>query len=272
MNRTVARIPARISALRSELLRLTADGATGTLRVGVDGAVHLNEGAVSFVECGRCPPLKVLLTVAGKVEDECWDRAQNGGEPGPILIQDGLLTPTELEMFVLLSVYDAGFALLSAPAAMPKFTAQAPHWLAPVWRTTAERLIAESDRRAGALDMLWSGPPVDEEPVTPLRRMDRQRLALTGLQAEILLNADGRRTPAALARDLGRTRYGCLAAVRGLAAAGLLENARAPEPVIPLRTRAARTATQLNRRSTPLWTEIDEDLLTRLHHGLSDLT
>lgn len=116
--------------------------------------------------------------------------------------------------------------------------------------------------------------------MVPVRRVTRQRVILTGLQAEILLNADGRRTPPQLARELGRTVFACLLAVRGLAAASLL---RIGPPdgfgAAPVREAPAAPAAPAApvRDDVPAgwapadWAPTDHDLLVRLHAALVEL-
>lgn len=117
-------------------------------------------------------------------------------------------------------------------------------------------------------------PLADDAPLEPVRRLHRQRLILTGLQAELLLNADGRKTPPELARELGRTRFGCSPAVRGLVASA---PARAPEPESGARAPrrhpggAPRRALPAGVLSRPRWAEADPGLPVRLQDVLKEL-
>jgi hypothetical protein len=65
--------------------------------------------------------------------------------------------------------------------------------------------------------------------VVPVLRPGLDRVLLSGLQWEIVLHADGRRTPQELAGLLGRSAYAVTLDVRRLAAAGLII---APEPAV----------------------------------------
>ena len=268
------------SVVHAELTRLTEQKATGRLRIGDQGAIFLSEGAVAFAESTRTTSLEALLTATGKVDVRTWRRARSDGAPPHVaLLDEGRLTLAEFETFVVLSVFDAAYALLTSSHA-PAFVPEPAHWLTSVWRTPADLLVRETELRRARLDAVWPSPEADEAPVMPVRRMRRQRVILTGLQAEVLLNADDRRTPAELARDLGRTRYGCLLAVRGLAASGLLKTPPVPRSTTRSRRRAAAPTTrhttgdQQPQEGSPgaaLWTGIDEGLLVRLHDGLRDL-
>jgi hypothetical protein len=128
----------------------------------------------------------------------------------------------------------------------------------------------------------------------PVRRVRRRRLVLTGGQAEVLAAADARRSVAGIGRELGRTTYGCLVAVRDLTAAGLIEPpagisvpvaARpvAPEPVTdePVAVAAVsadpgRLPRRRGRHSAPVPVAErseppDRDLLVRLQAALEEL-
>lgn len=140
----------------------------------------------------------------------------------------------------------------------------------------------------------------------PVRRVRKQRVVLTGGQIEILAAADSRRTVAELARDLGRTTYGCLQAVRELTEAGLVEppgreqssRVTAPAghvPSVPVPRAPAPRATPilgpapsdpkpplllpLRRRSRQIvpvieadrWEQVDVNLLVRVRAGLEEL-
>ncbi|MFD3705986.1 hypothetical protein ACFWUP_22850 [Nocardia sp. NPDC058658] len=207
-------------ALADELHRLGEAGSTGVLRAG-DGEFHLVRGAIASVGCGRTIGLDRLVVEAGVATAEDWRRA-GAGDPGP------LLDEPQLETLALLSVFDAAYFLL-ASAAEPEFRAAPEHWLAPVCHIAPRALVHECERRTDNEHGPWTADLVGTVPVVPARRIKRNQVVLTGSQAEILAAADTRRSIADIARDLGRTTYGCLVAVRDLTAAGLIEP---PEPVV----------------------------------------
>ncbi|MFJ3791110.1 hypothetical protein [Kitasatospora sp. NPDC090091] len=105
------------------------------------------------------------------------------------------------------------------------------HWLGPVSAVSAQRLCREVERRRRLLDRIWPWPQLDAAPVCPTGvrgavaapggRAGRQRPP-TRRQCELLEKADGRRTPAELARLLGRSAFATTADIRRLAAAGLV--------------------------------------------------
>ncbi|NKZ06869.1 DUF4388 domain-containing protein [Actinomadura latina] len=203
---------------------LERERCTGVLRVGGDGAFHLERGAVVHAESRHAS-------------------AGPGSDP---------------ELGALLAVFDAAYFVLGS-AVEPVFT-EGP--VSGRLRITVATLVQEQRRRRARLDAAWPDGGVDVAPVVPVRRVRRQRVILTGVQAEILLNADGRRTPARLARDLGRTAFGCLLAVRGLAAASLVRT-EPPE-------RSAAPAGPVGEPPAE-WAPPDRALLDRLRTALVEL-
>lgn len=202
---------------------LERERRTGVLRVGDDGAFHLAGGAVVRAESRHVP-----------------GAADLPGGPDP----------------ELLALFDAAYFLLGS-AAEPVFEEEATDG---ALRITVPTLVHEQRRRRARLDAAWPDGGVDVAPVVPVRRVRRQRVILTGVQAELLLNADGRRTPARLARDLGRTAFGCLLAVRGLAAASLVET----EPAV------AESPEGWGEGAVE-WAAPDHELLDRLRTALVEL-
>ncbi|MFE3318472.1 hypothetical protein [Nocardia sp. NPDC059195] len=236
-------------ALADALHRLGEEGSTGVLRAG-DGEFHLVRGTIASVGCGRTIGLDRLVVEAGVATAEDWRRA-GAGDPG------GLLGRPQLETLALLSVFDAAYFLL-ASAGEPEFRPAPEHWLAPVCHIAPRALVHECERRNDNEHGPWSADLVTKVAVVPARRIRRNQVVLTGSQAEILAAADTRRSIAEIARDLGRTTYGCLVAVRDLTTAGLIET---PEPVWteqPQRGRHLALAPDLadHRTSTPSTTSV----------------
>ncbi|SEG56516.1 hypothetical protein SAMN04489712_106318 [Thermomonospora echinospora] len=252
--------------IAAELHRLGERRATGMLRVGAEGAFFLVDGAVTFAQHRRAPGLDELVTASGRVPAEQWWRDRRAGRP------PGGLGRAELELFALLTTFDAGYFLLGSRSEA-HFAEDVRHDLAPICRIAPGTLAFEAEHRRALLDAQWPSAQADEAPVVPVRRLRRQRLVLTGLQAEILLNADGRRTPAELARDLGRTAYGCLLAVRGLAADALIEHAgtpRQPPGAEPPAEPPAEPSAEPS--AVPIrWGPVDQDVLHRLRAALEQM-
>ncbi|MFD0899025.1 hypothetical protein [Actinomadura sediminis] len=170
-----------------------------------------------------------------------------------------------------IALFDAACYLLGVEEA-PRFT-EGPVSRGSAHPVTAATLACELRRRRDLLDAEWPSADVDAAPVVPVRRVRRQRVFLTGLQAEILLNADGRHTPAELARDLGRTVFGCLLSVRGLAAASLVRAVRPGAAAEPPREPPREPFTGLFDGGTPRdgWAPADHQLLERLRAALVEL-
>ncbi|KAF0849573.1 hypothetical protein [Nocardia caishijiensis] len=201
------------AALAEELHRLEEQGCTGILRAG-DGEFHLARGTIASVVCRRTIGLDRLAVEAGVATDEDLRRAR-AGEPG------ALLRRPRLETLARLSVYDAAYFLLESEAES-EFVPTEEHWLAPVCRIAPHALVSECARRRRPDAGPWTADMVSTVPVAPAERAHRQRVVLTAAQAEVLAAADNHRTIADIARELGRTTYGCLVAVRDLTRAGLI--------------------------------------------------
>ncbi|MGV9612895.1 hypothetical protein [Nocardia xishanensis] len=200
--------------LAVELRRLEKEGSTGVLHAG-DGAFHLTGGVIASADCRRTTGLDRLVVEAGVATAEDWRRA-GAGDPGQLLARP------RLETLALLSVFDAAYFLL-ASSDEPEFRPAPPHWLAPVCHITPRALVQECERRGDPESGPWPAELVDRAAVVPVRRVRRRHVVLTAGQAEVLAAADTQRSITGIARDLGRTTYGCLEAVRELTAAGLIE-------------------------------------------------
>ncbi|MGI5218565.1 hypothetical protein [Nocardia sp. CA-290969] len=259
--------------LADELCRLADEGSTGVLHAG-DGVFHLAGGAIASAECRRTTGLERLAVEAGVAGTDDWQRAA-GGDPATVLGHP------LLETLALLSVFDAAYFLLSAPV-VPEFRPAPPHWLAPVCHIPPRTLVRECARRGDPESGPWPAQLVDRAAVVPVRRVRRNRVVLTGSQAEVLAAADTRRSVTAIARDLGRTAYGCLEAVRDLTAAGLIEPPGQPRspgdhrsPAMP-RHAAEPVLRRRVRQPVPVpedgdWEPVDQELLLRLRSALEEL-
>lgn len=253
--------------LVDELRRLEDEGSTGVLHAG-DGVFHLADGAIASAECRRTTGLDRLAAEAGVAGADEWQRAA-AGDPGPVLGRP------VFETLALLSVFDAAYFLLSGPV-VAEFRPAPPHWLAPVCHIRPRVLVRECARRGDPNSGPWPAQLVDRSPVVPVRRVRRNRVVLTGGQAEVLAAADTHRSVTVIARDLGRTAYGCLEAVRDLTAAGLIEPPvdrraqasprHAAEPALRRRVRQAVPVPEDGE-----WEPVDQQLLLRLRTALEDL-
>ncbi|MGW3071826.1 hypothetical protein [Kitasatospora sp. NPDC001132] len=215
-----------------EALTLLADRrATGALH-GPLGSLHLVDGQVTAAESPRAPGLADLLTGCGRITPEDWTELLRVHGPratvGDALVERRLLTRGELELGHLGTLFDAAFFVLADPGGgVWRFEADARHWLGPVAQVAAARIRREVERRRRLLDGIWPGGQLDTAPVRPAVHGRRPSHRPSGRRRrELLDHADGRRTPADLARLLGRSGFGVTADVRRLAAAGLLDAQR----------------------------------------------
>ncbi|MFE5587043.1 hypothetical protein [Kitasatospora sp. NPDC056531] len=219
---------------------LAARRATGALH-GPLGSLHLVDGQVTAAESPRAPGLADLLTGCGRITPEGWAdlRRFHGaqGQVGEVLVERGLLTRGELELGHLGTLFDAAYFILADRAGGTwRFEPDARHWLGPVAAVDPARLHREVERRSRLLDRIWPWPQLDTASVRPVEHTRRPSHRPPGRRRrELLDHADGRRTPADLARLLGRSGFGVTADVRRLAAAGLLDAPRpeAPRPEAP---------------------------------------
>ncbi|GAA1816448.1 ADAM 12 protein [Planosporangium flavigriseum] len=225
------------SAQPGELLSQLADeGETGTLYVdGVPGGtVHLIDGRVSYVESPAAPGVGTLFTASGRLAERTWRAAVEAGgadhRVGPLLVEQGHLMQSELELCVLAAIYDAAFFVLTPDAVPVRFAPGELHWLGRVVEVEVAALERETSRRRRVLDEILPELSVDHAPVTPVRRPPVQRVVLTAAQWELVVHADGRRTAADLSHLLGRPGYATLQELRRLSAAGLLRDTMEPDP------------------------------------------
>jgi hypothetical protein len=246
------------------LTQVAGERQTGALVVGgrPGGTVYLLDGQVAYAESVAAPGVGELLTASGRLAARTWQAALDAGTSrarvGQILLEQGHLTRGELELCVLGATYDAAYFALSPAAAPVDFLAGAAHWLGRVVLVEPAAVTREARRRTRLLDAIYPYPQLDTAPVRPVPRPPVQRVTLTAAQWELLVHADGRRTPADLAQLLGRAGYATIQELRRLAALGLIERPEVrerednPDPVrLPrargtavLVPRAARSAAE----------------------------
>ncbi|MFD7923537.1 transcriptional regulator [Streptomyces sp. NPDC059740] len=251
----------------TRLVALAAARATGALLTD-RGVLYLLDGRVVHAEAPQAPGMDLLLTVGGLLTPEDWDRAvaRAGARHrvGAHLVESGLLGRGELEMCHLTAVCDAAFFVLRPPApspasgnpadrpdpgpeppgplpdrpvagdgpakaAPPRFRAGARHWIGPSHPVDADRLVREARRRRAMLERAWPTADLDEAPVR-LADPPPRSVLLPPRHRAVLALADGSRTPAAIARQLGRPAFHTLLDVRRLAASGHLAATPGPEP------------------------------------------
>lgn len=212
------------AAVSPMLVRLAEERATGVL-VRDHGALYLADGQVVHAESPAAPGLDVLLTASGRLRPDSWAEAvaQAGsrGEVARFLVDSGQVGGGELEICHLGALFDAAFFALAPASGPTRFRYGVAHWLGRVRPVPTEVVEREARRRSVLLDSVWPDPTIDTAPVRPCpqpagRAVGPRRQALLDL-------ADGVRTPAAIARKLGRPAFNTLIEVRRLAAEGLIE-------------------------------------------------
>ncbi|MEV6346554.1 DUF4388 domain-containing protein [Actinoplanes sp. NPDC051851] len=230
-------VPTKTAPPRELLTQVAGERQTGALVVGghPGGAVYIFEGRVIYAESPAAPGVGELLTSSGRLAGRTWQNALDLGTStarvGRLLVEQGHLTQGELELCVLGSTYDAAYFVLAAEHATVDFLPAATHWLGPVVHIDAAAVLREVRRRVRLLDEIHPNPLIDTAPVIPVTRAPRERVTLTAPQWELLVHADGQRTPADLAQLLGRSGYATIQELRRLAAQGLIElpGVRVPE-------------------------------------------
>ncbi|MFI7706404.1 hypothetical protein [Nonomuraea sp. NPDC049480] len=269
-----------MTRLDTLLAGLARDRSTGALRVGRSGTIFLSDGRVTYMECAQTPTVERLLVARGRMTEAALRALQADG--GCVrLLEDGPVTPGELQYAVLGVVLDAAFFLLPASGTRPKFRPGDEHWLGGQWFFDVPGLVRECARRRAQLAQAWPSAEADTLPVRPAARLPGHAVALDGVQWEVIVRADHQATPLQLAKRIGRSGYSVLLAVRRLAAAGLLAlPASAPEGgALPRRTRDERERPPHDPQAAPLplgphttADPADLTLLMRLKTALEELS
>ncbi|MER7002494.1 ADAM 12 protein [Dactylosporangium sp. NPDC000555] len=211
------------------LAQLAAAGATGALTVHGEpgGVVFLREGRVNGVESPAAPGVDRLLTAAGLVPEQVWESIPS--RPVRALVEGGHVTEAQIELCALQALHDAAFFVLGTPRTELRFDEGVEHWLGADGTVMSHQVCDIVARQRRMLDEVHPSDATDHAPVVPVLRPGLDRVLLSGLQWEIVLHADGVRTPQDLAGLLGCSAYAVTLDVRRLAAAGLVVQ---PEPPV----------------------------------------
>ncbi|MEV4513069.1 hypothetical protein AB0K00_29355 [Dactylosporangium sp. NPDC049525] len=210
--------------------QLAALGVTGALTVVGEpgGVIFLRDGLVNGVESPAAPSVDRILTACGKVEERVWESIPS--RPARALVEGGHVSAAEIELCAVNALYDAAYFVLSTERAELRFAPDIEHWLGADCTVTADQLCDHVVRQRRILDEVHPSDVTDTAPVRPVLRPGLDRVLVSGLQWEIVLHADGRRTPQELAGLLGCSAYAVTLDVRRLAAAGLVEPPVTLEP------------------------------------------
>ncbi|GAA0708322.1 hypothetical protein Drose_31040 [Dactylosporangium roseum] len=214
--------------------RLAEAGATGALTVigAPGGVVFLRDGRVNAVDSPAAPGADRLLIACDKVPEAVWETIPS--QPARALVEGGHVTSAEMELCALQALCDAAFFVLSTPRPELRFASGVEHWLGADGTVATDWLCDQVERQQRMLNEVHPSEVMDYAPVVPVLRPGLDQVLLSGLQWEIVLHADGQRTPQDLAGLLGCSAYAVTLDVRRLAAAGLVEApaTEAPAPVI----------------------------------------
>ncbi|WP_052390486.1 hypothetical protein [Streptomyces sp. NRRL B-24484] len=258
VHRPLTRLPRRhrsgfapATVFEAALTDLAADLATGALH-GSAGTVHLVDGEVVHAESPATPDVGTLLTSAGRLSARTWAdamaAARGSGSAAEHLVAAGAIGLGELELCHLTAVLDAAFFALPQndgpigflPGVRPGLTLARP-LEAGALRLAVGKRRALLDRTHPAAGLDVSPVRARTEPAVP----ERRPTACSGRRRAVLAAADGYRTPAQIARLLGRSAYTTLLDIRHLAAAGLIETPapwNGPAPVAAVREAAGPVA------------------------------
>ncbi|WP_157017394.1 DUF4388 domain-containing protein [Cryptosporangium arvum] len=247
--------------MAATLRELATLGATGALHVeAFSGAVlYLQDGAVTHVDAGSAPGIGTLLTASGRLSKDVWESVLTVGGPtgrvGALLVEQGYLSQGELELCVNGALFDAAYFALTLEPTSVKFVEGERSWFGGALRVDVERLVREVTRRQDQLTRVFPSSEFDSAALTLVARLPKEQIVVDGLRWELLLSADGRRTPLELARMLGRGGFATLLEVRRLAAIGLAlspsaTGAAARPAVTPYRPAVGSSAVKAKPAST----------------------
>ena len=214
-------------ALGEALDELTAVRATGALHVdgAAGGSIYLIDGEVYYVHAEAAPGVDCLLqasgTVPASVFQTAWAAGAAAGQVGEVLVSSGAVSRGEAELCTTAAIADGAFALLTTEAGPVRFAPGERHWWGALRRVGVAALDDQVRKRHRLLERT---PPrdLDDQPVVAARRLGRHHVVLTDLQWELIVHADGRRTPRELAKLLGRSAFSAMLETRRLVTAGLV--------------------------------------------------
>jgi hypothetical protein len=211
--------------------RLAAPGA-----VGVE--IRLADGLVTAILTPAAPGPDSVLLRSGRVNQVEWARAVDTvGERGRLdetLVSRSLVRGGELDVIRVAALFDAMFAVcLDAPEdwqARPADSGVEPP-LPLVPGIPPAVLLAEADRRSTKLSRRWGSPAR----LAQTRPQVTAKATQAGTGAverhrEILLCANGRRTPRDIAFVLGRGVYAVMVDLGQLENRGMVQTQEQPAP------------------------------------------
>ncbi len=204
------------------------------------GIIHVREGLVISATTPASPGAESLLIRSGRVSEEAWNEAYTAGAPqdrlAAELVDRGSVGEAGLQVVCLSAVFDAAFAMAlfgiedsqpevigpnDVPPPLPVRPGIPREWLA---RETTRRLtITDEWRELGVTPFIR---PTAVRPITPMQ------IGADQLRHDILVKANGRRTPRDIAFALGQGLFVVLKEISSLVSEGLLAIAPPPPPPV----------------------------------------
>ncbi|GLU48838.1 hypothetical protein [Nocardiopsis ansamitocini] len=225
-------------SLSEDLRQLRDDAFTGVLRVTgpPDAAIHFSKGLVTAVETPAAPGAETLLVKAGRVSDQAWTAAYEAvpasGDLAEELVSRGVVSAGALELVCTAALFDGAFAL--ALSTSPRWTTE-PAGSGPTLGLRVgidpEIMVAESRRRFALLSRSWGSPgELARIRPAPTIQLGPGSSALPPAYRDLLMQANGRRTPRDIAFVLGRGVCAVMADTVRMIDRGLLDDATRPGP------------------------------------------
>jgi hypothetical protein len=219
---------------------LVVEGAPG-------GVIHLREGSVCAIETPACPGAELILVKSRRIADSQWTAARTTAQDGDAdvcaaLIGLGMLNAAELSVVTIAAVFDGAFALaLHRPEGWHTDEARPMPPLVNTPGVDPQRLTATTSRRLTELTELW-GPParLARAAVHPSSRAGAASTSLLPRYRDILLCADGRRTPRDIAFALGRGLFPVMLDLARMSSRQLLADDGGPAQAAPVPSLAPR--------------------------------
>ncbi|GLX94965.1 hypothetical protein [Herbidospora sp. NBRC 101105] len=198
------------------------------------GIVHVRDGLVVAATTPASPGPESLLIRSGRVSEAAWNEAFTAGAPDDRLAAElvgrGSVGEAGLEAVCLSAVFDAVFAMAMFGVEDTQLEPVGDHDVPPplpvVPGIARERLARETARRLAITEEwreLGITPFIRPTAVQPIRP---PTIAADRLRHEILIKANGRRTPRDIAFALGQGLFVVLKEIAALVGEGLLTTTR----------------------------------------------
>ncbi|WP_234365322.1 hypothetical protein [Streptomyces sp. RTd22] len=219
------------------LLSLQQDRFSGAVSIAgsIGGTIHLHRGTIRAIETPGAPTAEALLLKSRRIGEQEWDAACTAAGPdGPLdttLVDQGHISAAELEIVCVGALYDAAFVMaLSTPDSWQVDREAPTPRLSHREGTDPRRLTEETSRRVRLLaKSLGSVREFGQGRVRPSARATAGIGRLSARYRDILLSADGRRSPRDIAFALGRGVYPVMLDISRMKALQLIQ----PEPPQP---------------------------------------